>query len=76
MISQDLQGSSFYNIKMKPFYIFIFLEKGVEKEIFFSILRIRSDRGGEFINHYFITYCEENGIRHELSFLKFHNKME
>ena len=23
--------------------------------------------GGEFINHSFITYCEENGIRHELS---------
>jgi len=31
------------------------------------ILRIRSDRGGEFINHSFITYCEKNRIKHELS---------
>ena len=31
------------------------------------ILRIRSDRGGEFINYSFITYCEEHGIKHELS---------
>ena len=33
--------------------------KGVVKEKDFSILRIRSDRGGEFINHSFITYCEK-----------------
>ena len=30
-------------------------------------MRITSDRGGEFINHFFITYCEENRIKHELS---------
>ena len=39
----------------------------MEKEKGFLILRIRSDRGNEFINHSFITYCEENGVRHELS---------
>ena len=31
------------------------------------ILRIRSDRAGIFINHSFITYCEEHEIKHELS---------
>ena len=41
--------------------------KRVKKEKNFSILRIRSDKGGEFINHSFITYCEENRIKHELS---------
>jgi len=45
----------------------MFLEKELKKEKDFPILRIRSDRGGEFINHSFITYCEENEIKHELS---------
>ena len=45
--------------------------KRVEKEHDFLISRIRSDRGGEFINHFFINYCEENEIKyeqHELSY--------
>ena len=47
------------------FYVFT---KRVEKEKnFFLILRIRSDKGGEFINHSFITYCEKNRIKYELS---------
>ena len=41
--------------------------KRVEKEKDFTILRIRSDRVSEFINHSFITYCEEHEIKHELS---------
>ena len=44
--------------------------KRVEKEKAFSILRIKSDRGGEFNNHSFITYCEKNEIRHELSYTR------
>ena len=28
---------------------------------------MRSDRGGEFNSQTFITYCKENGIKHELS---------
>ena len=43
------------------------LEKELKKKKIFLILRIRSYRGGEFINHSFITYCEENEIKHELS---------
>ena len=49
------------------FSYFNIFQKRVEKEKSFSILRIRSDRGSEFINHSFITYCEENEIKHELS---------
>jgi len=41
--------------------------KRVEKEKDSSILRIRSDRGGEISSQSFITYCEEYGIKHELS---------
>ena len=51
----------------QAFSHFNVFRKRVENKKGFSILRIRSDRGGEFINHSFITYCEENGIRHELS---------
>jgi len=50
--------------------------KRVKKEKDFSIFRIGSDRGGEFINHFFITYCEEHGIKHELSCPELHSIME
>ena len=54
------------------FYVF---RKRVEKKDF-SILCIRSDRGGVFINLSFITYCEENKIRLNYLVLELHNKME
>ena len=57
----------FLEHKDQAFSHFNVFRKKVEKEKSFSILRIRSDRGGEFINHSFITYYEENRIRHELS---------
>ena len=41
--------------------------KRVERENELSIVRIRSDRGGEYVNHHFITFCEEHDIKHELS---------
>ena len=50
----------------QAFSHFQVFRKRVEKEKDFLILRIRSDRGGEFVNHSFITYCEENRIKHEL----------
>ena len=37
----------------------------VEKEV--SILKIRSDQGGEFVNQVIESYCNENGIHHQLS---------
>ena len=57
----------FLEHKEEDFSYFHVFRKRVEKEKDFSILHIRSDRGGEFINHSFITYCEENEIKHELS---------
>ena len=60
----------FLEHKDEAFSHFHIFRKRVEKEKDFSILRIRSDRGGEFINHSFITYCEENRIKYELSFCR------
>ena len=57
----------FLEHKDEAFSHFHVFRKRVKKEKNFSILRIRSDRGGEFINHSFITYCEKNGVKHELS---------
>ena len=58
---------SFLVHKDEAFSHFHVFRKRVEKEKDFLILRIRSDRGGKFINHSFITYYEKNGIKHELS---------
>ena len=51
----------FLEHKDEAFSHFHIFRKRVKKKI--SDLRIRSNRGGEFINHSFITYCEKNGIR-------------
>ena len=55
----------FLKHKDQAFSHFNVFRKRVERRGF-SILRIRSDKGGKFINHSFITYCEENGIKYEL----------
>ena len=60
----------FLEQKDQAFSHFNVFHKKVEKLKGFSILRIRSDRGGEFNNHSFITYCEENRIRHKLFYLR------
>ena len=57
----------FLEHKDQTFSHFEIFRKRVEKEKGFSALRIRIDGGDEFINQSFITYCEENGIKHELS---------
>ena len=61
MIFLDLHGF-FLEHKDEAFSNLHVFRKRVEKEKDFLILRIRSDKDGEFINHSFITYCEENRI--------------
>jgi len=56
-----------FRAQNQAFSHFQSFKKRVEKEKDSSILRKRSDRGGEFINLPFITFCEEHGIKHELS---------
>ena len=66
MIFLDSLGFSFWNTKIKLFRILRFFEKGLKKKKDL-ILKIRSDRGGEFVNQLFMTYCDEKGIKHEMS---------
>ena len=67
----DSLGFSFWKLSR----IFMLFENEWKKKKDFPILRIRSDRGGEFVSHFFITYREKNGIKHELNVLE-HNKIE
>ena len=60
-------GFSFWSIKIKLFHILRFFKKGLKKKKRFLILRIKSYRGGEFVNQFFLTYCDDNGIKHEMS---------
>ncbi|MGZ7227094.1 hypothetical protein ACXWO0_11570, partial [Streptococcus pyogenes] len=46
---------------------FINLCKLIENEKNLRIKRIRSDHGGEFENHKFIEFCNQNGYLHEFS---------
>ena len=57
----------FLEHKDQTFSHFKIFRKRVEKEKGFLILKIRSDRGGEFVNQLFMTYCNEKGIKHEMS---------
>ena len=39
----------------------------VQNEKDFRIIKVKSDHGGEFENHYFEKYFKENGIVHNFS---------
>ena len=66
----------FLEHKDEAFSRFHVFRKRVEKENDFLILRIRSDRGGEFINHFFITYCKKMKLNMNYLILELHNKIE
>ena len=53
---------------MRFFSYFNIFYKRVKKEIESSINRVHSNKGDEFVNHSFITYCEEHGIKQEFSY--------
>ena len=66
----------FLEHKDEAFSYFHVFKKIVEKEKDLRILRIRSDRGGEFINHSFITYWKKIESNMSYHVLELYNKME
>ena len=56
----------FLEHKDELFHILISFVK-IWKENDSSIVHVRSDISGEFVNHSFLTYCEKYGIKHEFS---------
>ncbi|PKU59488.1 Retrovirus-related Pol polyprotein from transposon TNT 1-94 [Dendrobium catenatum] len=57
----------FLKEKSEAFTMFKKFKASTEKESGFLIKSIRSDRGGEFTSKAFKEYCEEHGIRHQLT---------
>ena len=47
--------------------VFKAFSKRVENEKGFSIIFIRSDHGGEFINSFFVSFCISKGTSHNFS---------
>jgi hypothetical protein len=57
----------FFKEKSEVFEKFKKFKAHVEKESGLVIKAIRSDRGGEFTSNEFLKYCEDNGIRRQLT---------
>lgn len=57
----------FLKNKRDAFIQFKVFEAMVEKYCGHPIILLRSDRGGEFCSHEFTTFCEQSGIKRELT---------
>jgi hypothetical protein len=53
--------------KSEAFTAFKLFKNHVEKEIGLCIYNLRTDRGGEFISQEFADFCNEHGIRRQLT---------
>ncbi|KAJ9551062.1 hypothetical protein OSB04_015107 [Centaurea solstitialis] len=62
MVTVDEELGSGSNQAFEAFKIY---KAEVENQKEKRIKILRSDRGGEYFNHEFDTFCEENGIKHE-----------
>ena len=69
-LPQDAPASmwvAFLKEKSKALEKFKILKNRVENESRFKIRNLRSDRGGEYTSRDFNIYCEEHGIKRQLS---------
>lgn len=57
----------FLKFKSETFENFRKFKALVEKQSGKSVKALRTDRGGEFLSQKFDEFCEENGIRRELT---------
>src|SRR5438128_494813 len=66
MTTQGINGSS--SSKRSPrLSIFNMFAKRAQNLFGYTIVKIRSDNGSEFKNSHIDDYCDEDGIKHELS---------
>lgn len=57
----------FLKEKSEAFQMFKWYKVGVEKEIGRQLKCLRSDRGGEFISDEFNIFCNDHGIKRQVS---------
>lgn len=70
LITDDFSRMSwvyFLKAKSEAFESFKIFKAMVEKQSGLYVKALRTDRGGEFLSNEFITFCEEHGIRRELT---------
>lgn len=70
LITDDYSRMSwvyFLKAKSEAFENFKIFKAMVEKQSGLCVKALRTDRGGEFLSNEFITFCEEHGIRRELT---------
>jgi len=60
--------------KDDTFDAFIKFANVIQNKLSLKIISLRSDHGGEFVNHRFENYCDEFGISHNFHVLELHNK--
>ena len=58
---------AFLKEKLEALEKFNIFKNRVENESGFKIKSLRSDRGGKFFSREFNIYCEEHGIKRQLS---------
>ncbi|KAJ9552889.1 hypothetical protein OSB04_016934 [Centaurea solstitialis] len=57
--------STLFVMTLADFYMFIFYTLKIKHLKHLKFTKLKSDRGGEYFNYEFDTFCEENGIKHE-----------
>jgi len=67
MTSLDLLGHYFFSSKDDTFEAFTKLSTVIQNQLSSKIISLRSDHGGEFLNHRFENHCDEFGISHNFS---------
>ena len=54
-------------LSSKDFDAFIKFVNKIQNQLSLNIISLRSDHGGEFVNHHFEDYCDEFDISHNFS---------
>lgn len=67
MIIAGKHGSTFLQEKSEAFIAFKSFKARVEHEVGRAIKILRTDRGGEYMSQEFANFCDEHGIRRQLT---------
>lgn len=60
----------FLSQNKETFKVFVIFAKLIQNQLDLKIVTLRSDHGGEFVNHQFEKFCNESGIVHNFSCLR------
>src|ERR1044072_10026240 len=67
MISQGRFGSTLFHRKVRPFQTFVKFKLYAEKQSGEMIKKLRTSGGGEYTSNEMLSFCEKQGIDHEIT---------